>query len=987
MEARRETQLVDSLRTGFIDASVPSDARFAPKLLTNDPEERTDVLSTLKAQLGTCSRFDFSVAFITASGIETIVQLLLVLRENNIPGRILTTTFNNFNDPEALRKLLEFPNIEVRVFEGNLHTKGYFFNQGEINAMVIGSANLTQAALCSNKEWSVLLHSFDQGEIYQSLRREYELLWQSDRSAPLSGKWIDAYSEYRAVHLEGRSKTRPVKPFSSPSEFHDLCEVKTSGQGESFAYGSIRLESSCDHATSFHSTVQPNAMQRSALRSLATLHAEGAPRALLISATGTGKTYLSAFDVQVCRPRRVLFLAHRKRILEASMESFKTVLGNSYSYGIYPQDGWRESTCLFAMVGNLGRHLCDFNPLDFDYVVVDETHRAGASSYQSVLGYFAPRFILGMTATPERGDGYDIFKLFNHVIAYRITLQDALEEDMLAPFHYYGIADLTVDDESQDDVSLFQRLTCQARVDHVIAKIEDYSVSKEHRRGLVFCSRKEEAHALSREFNERGYRTEALCGEDSDEVRNRTINQLEAGELQYIFSVDILNEGVDIPTVNQIIMLRPTESIIVFVQQLGRGLRKAPAKESTLVLDFIGNYQNSYLVSIALSGDRTYNKDNLRRFVKEGSSVMPGCSTISFDRIAESKIFEKLDAASFSESKLIKSEYGNLKMMLGRIPTLADFDAYGAIDPLLIFEKFGSYHAFLSRHERDYRVKFDKTRTQMLRYVSEKLANAKRAEELLVLKALLSGEESFSLHGMSGQRARSVAANLTNGFTLSSLKSKYADSMFVERRSDRLFSAEGFRAALQDGLFREQMVELIDFALSRYERDYSDRFKDTAFVLYRKYTLEDVCRLLDWRENCVPLNVGGYKFDEETNTFPVFINYNKAPDISEATRYEDRFVSDRKLIAISKQPRRMNSPEIVRLMEFEATGMQPYLFVRKNKDDKDGGKEFYFLGTMHPTQEYRPIEIGGKPAVEIGYELDAPVRADIYDYLTDGVLS
>lgn len=172
MEARRETQLVDSLRTGFIDASVPSDARFAPKLLTNDPEERTDVLSTLKAQLGTCSRFDFSVAFITASGIETIVQLLLVLRENNIPGRILTTTFNNFNDPEALRKLLEFPNIEMRVFEGNLHTKGYFCNQGEINAMVIGSANLTQAALCSNKEWSVLLHSFDQGEIYQSLRRE-----------------------------------------------------------------------------------------------------------------------------------------------------------------------------------------------------------------------------------------------------------------------------------------------------------------------------------------------------------------------------------------------------------------------------------------------------------------------------------------------------------------------------------------------------------------------------------------------------------------------------------------------------------------------------------------------------------------------------------------------------------------------------------------------------------------------------------------------
>ena len=976
MPSKYELELVKSLRAGFISGADETEHRYIPKVLSNDADARIDVLSTLKTQLSKCDRFDFSVAFITSSGIESLIQILLTLRDKGVPGRILTTTYNNFNDPEALRKLLELPNIEVRVFEGNMHTKGYFFKEGELNAVIVGSANLTQAALCVNKEWSIMLHSLEDGELYQSIRREYELLWRAPQTVPLTSEWVDLYEQYRCY--EEGFKPAPRKPsFVSGLALGENASSASKGETR---YASVTLTS----APSSRVPITPNAMQRSALESLEKLHAQNAERALLISATGTGKTYLSAFDVRATKPARVLFVAHRERILEASKESFERVLGSEYTYAIYGGGRRDRAQCTFAMVNTLARHLDEFDPLEFDYIIFDEAHRTGAQGYRKVMSYFAPKFMLGMTATPQRSDGYDVFALFNHVIAYRITLHDALREDMLAPFHYYGISDIAVDGEGQDDLRLFQRLTSRQRVNHIIEKLEDYSVEKTQRRGLIFCSRIDEAARLSEEFNARGYRTRALSGADSNEARNKAVAALEAGELQYLFVVDIFNEGVDIPSLNQIIMLRPTESAIVFVQQLGRGLRKCAGKESVLVLDFIGNYQNNYLIPIALSGDRTYNKDNLRRFVKEGSTVIPGCSTVSFDRISEERIFSRIDASRFSETRLIKGEYENLKQILGRIPTLADFDEQEAIDPLLIFDKFGSYHAFLSKYEKSYTVSFSQGKERMLKYVSQKLANGKRGLDLQVLR--LAVTQGFAdCVGVAPARMRSVAACLTNRFTLAGQRKNFAECVFVEEQDGGFKVAPGFALALADEEFRRQMLELLDFGLARNASGYGDLYDDTAFVLYEKYTLEDVCRLLNWSENAVPLNVGGYQYNAETNTFPVFINYNKSPEISDTIKYEDRFVSDRELIAISKQPRTMASPEILRLRAIAENGVQPYLFVRKNKDDADGGKEFYFLGKMWPTQEYTEIEVGGKPAVEIGYRLDKPVRPDIYDYLTGSI--
>ena len=410
------------------------------------------------------------------------------------------------------------------------------------------------------------------------IEQEFDALWRGDQTVALSEGWVKQYESY---WIAG-NKTSSVR-----AAFHSIAEP-----ADAMSDG-------------LKGTLRPNKMQEQALEALAVLHRRKEPRALLVSATGTGKTYLSAFDVLRERPGRVLFLAHRRRILRASLESYKRLLGGIYTFGMYaPESDGTSATCLFAMCSTIVRYLDRIDPNTFDYIVVDEAHRTGSESYQRILSHFKPSFCLGMTATPNRTDGYDVFALFNHVIAYQITLQDALANDMLVPFHYYGIADLSIDYQEENDISLFSKLVSSERVRHIIQKIEEYTVDKRRRKGLIFCNRNDEAAALSERFNALGYRTLALSGANSDFERDEGIRRLEQGELEYIFTVDIFNEGIDIPSVNQIIMLRKTESAIVFVQQLGRGLRKDPGKDYTLVLDFIGNYQKNYFVPIALSGDK-----------------------------------------------------------------------------------------------------------------------------------------------------------------------------------------------------------------------------------------------------------------------------------------------------------------------------------------------------------------------------------------------
>ena len=635
------------------------------------------------------------------------------------------------------------------------------------------------------------------------------------------------------------------------------------------------------------------------------------------------------------------------------------------------------------------------------------------------MNYFTPRLFLGMTATPDKRNdndsGENIYEIFNHQIVYEIRLQQAMEEDLLCPFHYFGITDLSVVQDtksknlSEED---FNRLVCDERIKHVIEQSNYYGYSGERVKGLIFCSRNRECKELSKKFNELGYRTIALSGEDSEIVRQDAFERLAMDErdaaedktpIDYIFSVDVLNEGVDIVEVNQVIMLRPTQSPIVFIQQLGRDLRKAEGKEYVVILDFIGNYNNNFMIPIALSGDRTYNKDNIRRYVMEGERMIPGASTVHFDGVSRKRIFASVDNANFSDIRLIKENYTNLKNKLGRIPRLRDFDEYGEMDVIRIFDNnsLGLYYKFLVKYEKEYKTRLPEDEEKVIEFVSKKLANGKRIQELQMLKRILTYARGLAKFGLfaglsedmrkygkdvSQDQKENIVNVMTNEFPAGASKKTYAKCVFIEKKENDYRPTKSFLQMLSNGEFYDILQELVEFGISRYERDYSNTYDQTDFVLYQKYTYEDVCRLLNWEQNEVPLNIGGYKYDRKTKTFPVFINYDKAEDISDTTKYEDHFVPgfrDR-LIAISKSGRSLQSEDVQNFLKAKERGIHVELFVRKNKDDKIS-KEFYYLGHMTASGKTKEFKMANteKTAVEIEWILDVPVREDIYEYIVN----
>ena len=491
---------------------------------------------------------------------------------------------------------------------------------------------------------------------------------------------------------------------------------------------------------------------------------------------------------------------------------------------------------------------------------------------------------------------------------------------------------------------------------YIIQQANYYGYSGEKVKGLIFCSSIKETQELSHKFNNivnpdtgKYFRTIALNGDATEQERQNAFERLAMDEnekninkkpLDYIFSVEILNEGVDIVEVNQVIMLRPTQSPIIFIQQLGRGLRKADGKEYVVILDFIGNYNNNFMIPIALSGDRTYNKDNIRRYIMEGGRVIPGASTVHFDEISKKRIFASVDNANFSDIKLIKENYANLKNKLGRIPHLRDFDDYGEMDVARIFDNnsLGSYYKFLVKYEKDYKLRLSQEEEKIVEFISKKLANGKRIQELQLLKRMLMYAKGLSKCGLfsslsqdmltygksiSKEQKENIINVMTNEFPAGSGKKTYAQCVFIEKEGNDYKPTKTFLEMLLNKDFYNIIKELVDFGISRYERDYKQSYDVTDFVLYQKYTYEDVCRLLNWEQNEVPLNIGGYKYDKKTKTFPVFINYDKSDDISDTTKYEDHFepgFRDR-LIAISKSGRSLQSEDVQNFLKAKERGI------------------------------------------------------------------
>lgn len=982
----------DGAETAFINQYIDSSLAYQPQFVSNDWSRGKKVLSSIEDELLHCDSFAISVAFITMGGITPLLQTFKELESKNIPGKILTTDYLNFSQPDALRKLGNLNNLEVRMYRTGLastasdssgstmgadnegfHTKGYIFRNGEVYRIIVGSSNMTLTALTKNKEWNTRLVSSINGKYAQDILNEFHALWTSPNTQTLN----ECLKDY-ALAFKISKEQRQI--------------------------------ASKQHIVSLKSyKLRPNGMQTAFINKLNQLREDGAKRALLISATGTGKTYAAAFAMREEKQKKVLFIVHREQIAKQAMASFQRIFGNTRTCGLLSGNSKEFDTdLLFATMQMMAKPeiMEHFTPTHFQTIIIDEVHRVGAESYLRIMNYFKPQLWLGMTASPERTDDFDVFKQFDHNIACEIRLQEALKENLLCPFHYFGITDLTIEGMTIDDetgLKNFNLLTSDRRVEYVMEQASYYGHSGDRIKGLIFVSSKKEASVLSEKFNERGWHTLPLTSENSQEAREEAIDRLtndtRSDRLDYLITVDIFNEGVDIPEINQVLLLRPTQSPIVFVQQLGRGLRKAAQKEYVVILDFIGNYKNNFMIPIALSGDRTYNKDNIRHYVMEGERIIPGSSTIHFDSISRNRIFQAIDTANFNDIRLIRENYQNLKYKLGRIPSLMDFDRYGEMDVLRIFDNksLGSYYKFLVKYEKDYKVRLSAPEAEVIEFISKKLANGKRVNELEFLSRMLryrtgllhiwksSMEIKYGIKP-SEANASNVVRILTNEFPSGSGKQTYKNCVLIERDNSGDYKiTPQFEKMLANLDFVQILKELVDFGIFRYKKNYSNAYKDTSFVLYQKYTYEDVCRLLNWKQNIVPLNIGGYKYDEDTRTFPVFINYDKTDDITDTTKYEDHFISRNSLIAVSKNGRSLQSQDVQNFLHAKERGIDVELFVRKNKDDLIS-KEFYYLGQMTATGKTKNIVMPNtdKTAVEIEWLLDTPVREDLYEYIVNG---
>ena len=883
-------QLKSGLDTAFVDYTHNSSLAYRPEFISNDYQNGKKVLSSLEYELLHCDAFSISVAFIKMSGIVPLLQVFKQLESRGVPGRILTTDYLTFSEPEAFDKLNALKNISLKMYQtegekDGFHTKGYIFKDGKIYRIIVGSSNLTASAITVNQEWNTKIVSSENGAVAKDIISEFDRLWNSERACD----YADFIEDYRI-----RYKIKKE-------------QQKLARESEVISIEKYKLE--------------PNSMQVKFIESVMDLYESGENRALLISSTGTGKTYASAFALremlqkrakETGRNVRALFLVHREQIAKQALRSYTNVFGERYSFGLLSGNSKDyKSDILFSTMQMMARGdiMKKFNANDFDIIIIDEVHRAGADSYQRIMDYFIPRFWIGMTASPDRTDGYDIYGLFNHNIAYEIRLQQAMEEKLLCPFHYFGITDLEVDGHVIDDDDLknvqnFTKLVCDDRVQYIMQQIEYYGYSGDRVKGLMFCSSKEEAKTLSAKFNMRGLRTIVLTGDSSQNEREDAILRLEQNEqenaLDYILTVDIFNEGVDVPAVNQVVMLRPTESPIVFIQQLGRGLRKYEGKEYVVILDFIGNYMNNFMIPIALSGDRTYNKDTIRKYVREGSRVIPGESTIHFDEISKKRIFESIDSSKTTKS-FLKEKYFALKYKLGRVPNILDFYEYGEIDPMLFIQYSRSYDQFVKAVDKDFNIMFGDREEAILEFISS-LVNGKRVHELLMIKCILNNEKISSdiyreLLEEKGEIYREAdyisALNVLGKVFVNapSEKKRYSDIEFIsmnDAKNGMLRRASAFYSLFNNNAFVNEVESLVKYGLKRYEDLFKNHDEDNL-VLYEKYSRKDVCRILNW-EHDDSSTVYGYRIKH--NTCPIFVTYEKKDDIANSTKYEDQFINN-----------------------------------------------------------------------------------------------
>ncbi|WP_048571612.1 DEAD/DEAH box helicase [Clostridium cylindrosporum] len=907
------------------------------KLIVN--YEDGNLLNELKKCLSECERFYFSVAFINFSGLQLLLDSFKELEERGVHGKIVTSTYLNFTEPKALERIKRFTNIDLKVFIANknkgFHTKAYIFENKEDYKIIIGSSNITQSALKSNVEWNVKVISKKDDSFTREVLEEYLSLWET--TTIVNDDFLDSYSTF-------------------------IKELKKINKASTLEFSDYEL-------------ISPNDMQKRAMDNLNRLRASGESKALVIAATGTGKTYMSAFDVINYNPKKMLFIVHREEILRTAERTFRKLVKNkNKTTGLLTGSSKDfSSDYLFSTIQSMNNSLESFSREEFDYIIIDEAHHAASSSYEKVISYFKPKFLLGMTATPERCDGGDIFDIFGNNVALEVRLREALGLELVIPFHYFGITDIEgidLSDVKINDVDeIVKRLKVNERVDFIVEKMNFYGHDGEKLKCVGFCASIEHAQYMAEEFNKRGIWSVCLTGANSADEREHFIKKLESDEddLDVIFTVDIFNEGVDIPSINQVLMLRPTSSPIIFIQQLGRGLRKYKDKTFLTVLDFIGNHKKAFLIAIALNGARFYDKDSLKIAVATGFGNIPGCTNIQMDRIIQERILDQLNEENFNSMRYLKEEYLEFKKMNGgKVPyLLMDYIKYdGAPNPLKFLNKEKTYTNFVAKVESDNELKSlldDEVFFKILKELTDRLP-IKRPYEFSIIKYLLK-HETIDINQGKIEVLKYIDScdeeSILHAFQC--LNQNYYDSSQVRNNIKCFNLNEGilsctsdFKNVINNINYRRYVEDIVNYALIRYEKEFgSKNFGVPFFKLYEQYQMVDAALLSNYTK--IHSSFRGSGLITNGNEYFIFVDLHKEEGIKESINYKDKFIdkkyfqwqspnntaqsSERGKNIIYNKERNINLHILVRKYKEIDGVVEPYIYIGKGDVDSFEGEK------------------------------------------------
>ena len=830
-------------------------------------------IDKLKENIDLCQAFYFSVSFIKKPGLRLLAPNIEAALARGVNGQVITSTYQNFTDIDSLVFFYDlasrYPNqfscrLDRECFHDTkgiavgFHSKGYLFEYSDHNELLVGSSNITVYALLKNVEWDVSVIGGEANGTYGAAKKEFNNLWK--QTLPLTRELIDEY------------KTR-------------------------LFYSIERWDMDYDIA---NSEIKPNYMQRRALKELNRVRAMGATKALVTASAGSGKTFLAAFDALNFGPIRLLYIVHEGSILMKSFETFQKVFGSERSYGIYNSE-YKEFDADFVFSTNvtMANSLELFGKHTWDYVIIDECHHAAAETYRKILNYFEPQFLLGITATPERMDGEDVFSLFDQNVPYELRLRDAIINGLVVPFKYYGIRDELIEYGIKETKShkFVEQFSDDKHVEFISRMIEKHRLPGQKLKALAFC--RDISHAISMsQAMEEYYHTAYLTGRNSIGERVRAYKDLQNdfAELEILFTVDILNEGVDIPGVNMVLFLRPTDSQTIFIQQLGRGLRKYEGKQYVTVLDFIGNdYKRSVQIAFAL-GSLSENFVVEKKLIADliaDDFVSIGLADygveIRLDDLSKKEILSYIDEVNFNTKTYLAQDYTNFKKYISSAtyPQHVDYLNNDYAPDLLKFlqskiggKKNASYYRFLQAIGEEGLPSFDDRQETFIKYVSEMLPIV-RPYEYLIIQELLSQAGSADVDRLNKKLALTVKNWNSDAFQ-HALHYMIASGHFSE--VDGQLSFADLR---RDVAFETYLQDLLDYGLGKYDVDFYDATPDETFHLWAKYRKEQVQQLL--LNNPKDIMLGTKIYDGVVYAYVTVI---KGDSTKETLRYADGYIDE-----------------------------------------------------------------------------------------------